>query len=94
MLIGYARVSTHDQTLALQQDALEQAECIKIYTDTASGAKVERRGLEEVLNYVREGDSLPDMWVMSFHASLVSHDIVRIDRVQGILQNKEIPLKA
>jgi DNA invertase Pin-like site-specific DNA recombinase len=58
MLIGYARVSTHDQTLNLQQDALEKAGCTKLFTDTASGAKAERKGLEEALNYVRKGDTL------------------------------------
>jgi DNA invertase Pin-like site-specific DNA recombinase len=58
MLIGYARVSTHDQTLNLQRDALEKAGCTKIFTDTASGAKTERQGLEEALNYVRKGDTL------------------------------------
>jgi DNA invertase Pin-like site-specific DNA recombinase len=58
MLIGYARVSTHDQTLNLQQDALEKAGCNKIFTDTASGAKAERKGLEEALAYVRAGDTL------------------------------------
>jgi DNA invertase Pin-like site-specific DNA recombinase len=58
MLIGYARVSTHDQTLHLQQDALKKAECSKIFTDTASGAKAERKGLEEALTYVRTGDTL------------------------------------
>jgi DNA invertase Pin-like site-specific DNA recombinase len=58
MLIGYARVSTHDQTLTLQQDALEKAGCSKIFTDTASGAQTERNGLEEALNYVRKGDTL------------------------------------
>jgi DNA invertase Pin-like site-specific DNA recombinase len=58
MLIGYARVSTHDQTLNLQQDALEKAGCTRIFTDTASGAKAERKGLEEALNYVRKGDTL------------------------------------
>jgi DNA invertase Pin-like site-specific DNA recombinase len=57
MLIGYARVSTHDQTLHLQQDALKRAECSKIFTDTASGTKTERKGLEEALHYVRKGDS-------------------------------------
>jgi DNA invertase Pin-like site-specific DNA recombinase len=57
MLIGYARVSTHDQILTLQQDALQKAECSKIFTDTASGAKAERKGLEEALNYVRSGDT-------------------------------------
>jgi DNA invertase Pin-like site-specific DNA recombinase len=58
MLIGYARVSTHDQTLTLQQDALTAAGCNKIFTDTASGAKTERKGLEAVLNFVRKGDTL------------------------------------
>jgi DNA invertase Pin-like site-specific DNA recombinase len=58
MLIGYARVSTQDQTLALQQDALQKADCMKIFTDTASGAKAERKGLEQALTYVRKGDTL------------------------------------
>src|SRR5688500_3703124 len=58
MLIGYARVSTHEQTLHLQQDALQKAECSKIFTDTASGAKTGRIGLEEALTYVRKGDTL------------------------------------
>jgi DNA invertase Pin-like site-specific DNA recombinase len=48
MLVGYARVSTADQTLALQQEALNKAGCTKIFTDTASGASAERRGLEGV----------------------------------------------
>jgi DNA invertase Pin-like site-specific DNA recombinase len=58
MLIGYARVSTHDQTLNLQQDALTKAGCNKIFTDTASGAKAERKGLEQAIAYVRKGDTL------------------------------------
>jgi len=61
MSIGYARVSTQDQMLHLQQDALEQIGCTKIFTDTASGADVERKGLEEALQFVREGDT-PVVW--------------------------------
>jgi DNA invertase Pin-like site-specific DNA recombinase len=57
-LVGYARVSTDDQTLNLQRDALQKAGCTKIFTDTASGAKTERRGLEKALSYVRKGDTL------------------------------------
>jgi DNA invertase Pin-like site-specific DNA recombinase len=58
MLIGYARVSTHEQTLNLQQDALTKAGCSKLFTDTASGAQTERKGLEEALRYIRKGDTL------------------------------------
>jgi DNA invertase Pin-like site-specific DNA recombinase len=58
MLIGYARVSTTEQTLNLQKDALENIGCTKIFTDTASGATTERKGLDEALAYVREGDTL------------------------------------
>jgi DNA invertase Pin-like site-specific DNA recombinase len=58
MLIGYARVSTHDQTLDLQKDALEKAGCELTFTDTISGTKAKRPGLEEALAYLREGDIL------------------------------------
>jgi DNA invertase Pin-like site-specific DNA recombinase len=58
MLIGYARVSTSDQTLNLQKDALEKIGCTKIFTDVISGSTTERQGLDEALAYVREGDTL------------------------------------
>ena len=58
MIVGYARVSTADQTLDLQLDALKKAGCAKIFTDTASGAKAERKGLEEAISYVRAGDTI------------------------------------
>jgi DNA invertase Pin-like site-specific DNA recombinase len=58
MLIGYARVSTTDQTLALQQDALKDAGCDKIFTDTASGARTDRPGLADALWQLRQGDTL------------------------------------
>jgi len=58
MLVGYARVSTIEQNLDLQRDAHTQAGCRRIFTDTASGVKVERPGLAQALNYVREGDVL------------------------------------
>lgn len=58
MLIGYARVSTIDQTLALQQDALTSAGCEKIFTDTASGSLADRPGLADALTFARRGDTL------------------------------------
>ena len=58
MDIGYARVSTGEQTLDLQLDALNATGCGKVYTETASGAKAERPVLEEVLGYLRKGDTL------------------------------------
>jgi hypothetical protein len=58
MLIGYARVSTLEQTLALQQDALTKAGCERLFTDTASGSLTERPGLTEVLGFARPGDTL------------------------------------
>src|SRR5687768_7518028 len=57
-LIGYARVSTTEQHLHLQQDALVQAGCLKIFTDTISGAKSERMGLTEAIEFIRGGDTL------------------------------------
>ena len=58
MLVGYARVSTTDQNLALQTDALHAAGCKRVFTDTVSGAKVERPGLAEALTACRPGDTL------------------------------------
>ena len=58
MKIGYARVSTDDQKMDLQRDALAAAGCEKVFTDTASGAKAERPGLTDALAFARKGDSL------------------------------------
>ncbi len=58
MLIGYARVSTHDQTLDLQKDALSKCGCARVFSDTISGAQDVRPGLGEVLQFLREGDTL------------------------------------
>jgi DNA invertase Pin-like site-specific DNA recombinase len=58
MLIGYARVSTEDQSLALQRDALQAAGCSVVFEDTASGASVARKGLSEALARCGAGDVL------------------------------------
>jgi DNA invertase Pin-like site-specific DNA recombinase len=58
MFIGYARVSTDDQNLDLQRDALEKAGCEQIYTDQVSGTKAIRPGLTAALSHLRQGDTL------------------------------------
>lgn len=58
MKIGYARVSTLDQSLDLQLDALEKAGCEKVYQEKVSGMKDDRLQLKELLDYAREGDVL------------------------------------
>src|ERR1700756_1754253 len=58
MLLGYARVSTVDQNLALQRDALTEAGCTKIFTEQMSGAVADRPALHDVLEFARSGDTL------------------------------------
>lgn len=58
MLIGSARVSTEDQHLDLQRDALTRAGCEKLFEDHRSGAKADRPGLLAALGYARPGDSV------------------------------------
>src|SRR6201993_1869049 len=53
MLLGYARVSTVDQNLALQRDALTEAGCTKIFTEQMSGAVTDRPALHDALEFAR-----------------------------------------
>src|SRR5512133_1550387 len=89
MLIGYARVSTSDQTLDLQKDALLKAGCERIFTDTASGAKAERVGLEEVMSHLREGDILV-VWKLDRLGRSLKH---LIETITG-LNNRKIGFKS
>jgi len=58
MKIGYARVSTEDQTVQAQVDALEAAGCDRIFTEVASGAKKDRPILNDAIQFLRDGDVL------------------------------------
>jgi len=58
MLVGYARVSTDDQSLDLQYDALTKAGCERIFDDKASGARDDRPGLADALSHCRPRDVL------------------------------------
>lgn len=55
MLFGYARVSTPDQKLSTQVDLLKEHGCDKIFTDVAGGVREDRRGLNEMLSFLRPG---------------------------------------
>jgi DNA invertase Pin-like site-specific DNA recombinase len=57
-LLGYARVSTADQNASLQQDALKKAECVKVFTDKASGSLASRPQLDRLLDQLRPGDTV------------------------------------
>ncbi len=58
MLIGYARVSTQDQNLELQHEALTKAGCERIFEDQASGSRADREGLARAIDMLRSGDTL------------------------------------
>ncbi|MBJ7502123.1 MAG: recombinase family protein [Sphingopyxis sp.] len=76
-LIGYARVSTPDQKLSLQHDALERAGCERVFDDQASGARTDRHGLTEALAYLRAGDTLV-VWKLDRLGRSMSHLIDKI----------------
>jgi DNA invertase Pin-like site-specific DNA recombinase len=81
MLIGYARISTLDQTLALQQDALTAAGCEQLYTDTASGSVTERPGLSQALSHLRAGDTLV-VWRLDRLGRSLPHLIETVRQLQ------------
>src|SRR3954451_8050152 len=81
MLIGYARVSTLDQTLDLQQDALTAAGCQDIHTDTVSGSVTDRPGLTEALSHLRPGDTLV-VWRLDRLGRSLSHLIETVRQLQ------------
>jgi DNA invertase Pin-like site-specific DNA recombinase len=85
MLIGYARVSTDDQNLDLQRDALVRAGCEKIYTDQQSGASTDRLGLTAVLEIARSGDTLV-VWRLDRLGRSLKHLIHLVEKLehQGI----------
>ncbi|HSH24251.1 MAG TPA: recombinase family protein [Massilibacterium sp.] len=89
MLVGYARVSTHDQDPALQHDALEKAGCERVFTETASGAQRDRPELKAALDYMRPGDTLV-VWRLDRLARSMKQ---LIETVEG-LENREVGFRS
>src|ERR1700687_3291534 len=85
MLLGYARVSTVDQNLALQRDALTEAGCAKIFTEQMSGAVTDRPALHDALEFARSGDTLI-VWKLDRLARSMKQLIETVEtlRVRGI----------
>lgn len=89
-LIGYARVSTHDQDPALQLDALRRAGCTRIFEDRGvSGAGAERPGLGQALAYLREGDVLV-VWKLDRLGRSMAHLIETV----GGLERRGVGLRS
>lgn len=85
MILGYARVSTRDQTVALQVDALRAAGCAKVLTEVASGARTDRPVLARLLEDAREGDTVV-IWKLDRLGRSLAHlvDTVNALSARGI----------
>lgn len=81
MLIGYMRVSTGEQNLDLQRDALERVGCERIYDDVCSGRATERPGLAKALDVARDGDALV-VWKLDRIGRSLTHVVGLVSDLQ------------
>lgn len=89
MIIGYARVSTVEQNIERQEVALQELGCEKIYIDKVTGATLDRPQFNEMMNYVREGDTL----IVSEYNRL-SRSTMDLLTTIGILEEKGVIVKS
>jgi len=89
VLLGYARVSTDDQNLHLQRDALNLDGCEKIFEDRFSAAKSERPGLQHIVDYARSGDT-----IVVWRLDRLSRSLKDLTDIVTFLGSKEIGLKS
>jgi DNA invertase Pin-like site-specific DNA recombinase len=85
--VGYARVSSPDQKLDAQLDALNQAGCHKVFADRVSGMQAERPGWEQLMAYVRPGDA-----VVVTELSRMSRSLMHLLEVVKTLEQHRIDL--
>jgi len=89
MLIGYARVSTGDQNIDLQSDALNRAGCEKIYVDQESGSVSKRSGLEQAMEMLREGDTL-----VVWRLDRLGRSLKNLIEIMGILESRKVAFRS
>lgn len=89
MLIGYSRVSTNDQSLNSQLDKLKQYGCKKIYTDIISGSKSNRSELNNMLEYVREGDT-----IVVYRLDRLGRNLKDLINLINIFQDKKVGFRS
>ena len=89
MIIGYSRVSTNDQSLDSQIDKLKEYGCEKIFTDIVSGAKAERKGLNDMLDYARDGDT-----IVVFRLDRLGRSLKDLIEIMNELQKRNINFKS
>lgn len=89
MLIGYARVSTDDQNLSLQHDELRKIGCEKFFEDKITGSKIDRPGLEDAMDYAREGDV-----IVVWRLDRLSRSLRDLIQVVSDFESKGIGLKS
>ena len=90
MLVGYARVSTDDQNLSLQKDALEKASCEKIFHDKVSGAKSKRPGLQEALDYLRDDQDTLVVWRLD----RLGRSLKNLIEIMNLLEERNIGFRS
>ncbi len=88
-IIGYARVSSTSQNLDAQTDALNQAGCTKTFTDKDSGMKSSRPGWDELISYIRPGDTL-----VITELSRMSRSLVHLLEIVQKLEERNVELKS
>lgn len=89
MLIGYARVSTDDQNLNLQHDALKNSGCERIFNDQITGSKIQRPGLEAALEFARKGDVF-----VVWRLDRLSRSLKDLIEMVALLDSKKIGLRS
>jgi DNA invertase Pin-like site-specific DNA recombinase len=88
-MIGYARVSSPSQHLDAQMDHLKRAGCTRIFTDTISGTKTQRKGWDELMSYIRNGDTL-----VITELSRMSRSLAHLLEIVATLGERQVALRS